>query len=72
MFQNITARSGRAIETALEKRLKRAEVRVVELAAYYLDGRPVQRVALETPQPVIFVLRHPDRTAQWQEKGAKK
>ena len=57
MFENIVARRGNLVETGIERRLTKGEVRLVELAAAYLDGRPVQRVALETPQPITFILR---------------
>ena len=57
MYQNILAKSGGEVEAAMEKRMKDGDYHLIINAADYLDGRPVQRVALETPQPITFVLR---------------
>ena len=64
MFENIAARSGSLVEVGIERRLTKGEARLVELAAAYLDGRPVQRVALETPQPITFILRAAPPTSE--------
>ena len=64
MYQNILARSGRAVEAGMEKRMKAGDYHLIMNAADYLDGRPVQRVALETPQPITFILRAAPPTSE--------
>lgn len=62
MYTRVLEGHGAEIEAAILKRWKRGDARHTELAAAYLDGKPVQRIALEAPQPIRIVLQMPDGT----------
>lgn len=57
MFENVLARSGGIVEAGIDTRLKRGDVRLLELVAAYIDGKPIQRVSLEPPQAITFLLQ---------------
>jgi hypothetical protein len=44
----------------IRKKLKAGDGRMWEMVAAYLDGKPVQRVALDPPQQINLVLQMPD------------
>jgi hypothetical protein len=53
-------RERQQVITMIRKKIKKGDGRMWELTAAYLDGKPVMRVALETPQPITFVIRPPE------------
>jgi hypothetical protein len=60
LYQQAVEENPEAILKALAQRLKKGDHHHVRLAAEYLDGKPVQRVSVETPQQITFVLRPPE------------
>ncbi len=46
--------------TMIRKKIKAGDGRMWDLAAAYLDGKPVQRASVETPQQITFVIRPPE------------
>lgn len=58
MLVELAERYAPEIRSGILRKLKAGDARHVELIAAYLDGRPVQRISVETPQAITFIL-HP-------------
>jgi len=54
----------RNIQAAMTSGRRKDSFRHIRLAAHYIDGVPVQRVSLETPQPLRIVMGPDDDTPE--------
>lgn len=63
LYEEILATDREAVKAALRKKLLAGDHHHVQLAAYYLDGKPVERVDVEADPrpPFIIALREPIR-----------
>jgi len=57
----------RNIQAAMTSGRRKDSFRHIRLAAHYIDGVPVQRVSLETPQPLRIVTGPDDDTPEDEE-----